>query len=110
MSETKFDENLSGKGVLTQDGREIGKLSDLVVDSASWRVRALVVKLDRDLLDQFDLKKPMFGTVPLDIPVDFVSGIGDKVVLHKKLGEVIDFSKGVDGGDDDDDEDEGGED
>lgn len=101
MSESKFDDELNGKGVLTQDGREIGKISDLVVDHDAWKVTSVVVKLDRDLLEQFDMKKPMFGTHAVALPVSFVSGVGDKLVLHKKLEDVVDHAKGEGDGDGD---------
>lgn len=96
MSGTKFDDELSGKGVLTKDGREIGKLSDLELDHEEWKVTALVVKLDRDLLETFEMKKPMFGTVALPIPVDYVDALGDKVMLNKTLEDLVEHAKDLD--------------
>ena len=87
MSEIKFSE-LGGKDVLTQDGREIGKVEDLIIQHEAWAIPKLIVKLDRDLLETFHMKKPMFGTQTFHVPTSFVSGIGDKVILHKKLEEL----------------------
>ena len=87
MSEIKFSE-LEGKGVLTQDGREIGVVSDCVVDHEGWSVETLVVKLERDLLEEFHMKRPMFGTQTIQLPTSYVSGVSDRVVLHKKLEEL----------------------
>ena len=87
MSEIKFGE-LEGKGVLTQDGREIGEVSDCVIDHSGWSVETLVVKLERDLLEEFHMKRPMFGTQTIQLPTSYVSGVGDRVVLHKKLEEL----------------------
>jgi len=87
MSEIKFSE-LEGKGVLTQDGREVGEVSDCVMDHAAWSVVTLVVKLERDLLEQFHMKRPMFGTQTIQLPTGYVSGVSDKVILHKKLEEL----------------------
>jgi sporulation protein YlmC with PRC-barrel domain len=87
MSEIKFGE-LEGKGVLTQDGREVGAVDDIVIDYEAWTVRTLVVKLERELLEQFHMKKPMFGTQTIQIPVSYVSGVSDKVILQKKLEEL----------------------
>ena len=92
MSELKFDE-ISGKGVLTQDGREVGQVADMVVNHAEWTIRALVVKLDRELLEQFHMKKPMFGSQTIQLPVTYVSGVGDKVILHKQLDELTALAK-----------------
>ena len=87
MNEIKYSE-LSGKGVLTQDGREVGEVSDCVVDHGSWDVVTLVVKLERELLEEFHMKRPMFGTQTIQLPTSYVSGVGDKVVLQKKLEEL----------------------
>lgn len=87
MSDMKFSE-LSGKDVISQDGRELGEVSDVVFDDSSWRIGALVVKLERDLLESFHMKRPMFGTQTVQIPTTHVSGVGDKVILHKTLDEL----------------------
>ncbi len=87
MSRMKFSE-LSGKDVISQDGREIGQVSDIALDSSSWRIDTLVVKLERELLEAFHMKKPLIGTQTIQIPTSHVSGVGDKVILHKKLEEL----------------------
>lgn len=87
MSRIKYSE-LSGKGVLTQDGRVLGEVSDVVLAPEDWSIHALVVKLDRDLLEAFSMKRPLFGTQTIQIPTSYVSGVGDKVILQKKLEEL----------------------
>lgn len=87
MSRIKFSE-LSGKDVISQDGRELGEVSDVTLDAAGWRIDTLVVKLERDLLEAFHMKRPMFGTQTIQIPTSHVSGVGDKVILHKTLQEL----------------------
>ena len=87
MSRIKFSE-LDGKGVISQDGRELGSVSDVVLEATSWHIDCLVVKLDRDLLEAFHMKRPMFGTQTIQIPTSHVSGVGDKVILHKTLQEL----------------------
>jgi sporulation protein YlmC with PRC-barrel domain len=83
----KFSE-LEGKDVISQDGRELGTLADVVLDTSSWHIERLVLKLARDLLEQFHMKRPLFGTQTIQIPVSHVSGVGDKVILHKTLEEL----------------------
>lgn len=87
MGEIKFDE-MTGKDVISQDGREVGKVDDLVLDHESWKVQALLIKLERELLEEFAMKRPMFGTQTVRLPVAFVSGVSDKVILQKKLDEL----------------------
>lgn len=88
MGEIKFSE-LEGKGVLTQDGREVGEVDDLLLDDGEWTIRTLVVKLERDLLERFHMKKPIFGTQTIQLPTSYVSGVSDKVILHKTLEELV---------------------
>ncbi len=87
MSRIKFSE-LEGKGVISQDGRELGSVSDVVLEATGWHIGSLVVKLDRDLLEAFHMKRPMFGTQTIQIPTGHVSGVGDKVILLKTLQEL----------------------
>ena len=87
MAQITFSQ-LEGKDVLSQDGKEMGAVDDLVLDDEGWTLTALVVKLDRDLLESFHMKRPMFGSQTVHVPVGFVSGVGDKVILHKKLDEL----------------------
>ncbi len=87
MSRIKYSE-LSGKGVLTQDGRVLGEVSDLVLGPTDWVIHSLVVKLDRDLLEAFHMKRPLFGTQTIQVSTSSVSGVGDKVILHKTLDEL----------------------
>jgi sporulation protein YlmC with PRC-barrel domain len=87
MSRMKFSE-LSGKDVISQDGRDLGEVADVVLDVSGWRIDALVVKLARDLLESFHMKRPLFGTQTIQIPTSQVSGVGDKVILHKTLEEL----------------------
>lgn len=87
MAELKFSD-LEGKGVLTQDGRAIGTVSDMMLTDTEWTVTSLVVKIDRDLLEEFGMKKPMFGTQTVLVSVSAVSGVSDKIILRKAFEEV----------------------
>ncbi len=87
MSRMKFSE-LAGKDVISQDGRELGAVSDVTLDASGWRIDTLVVKLERDLLEAFHMKRPLIGTQTIQIPTSHVSGVGDKVILHKTLNEL----------------------
>jgi PRC-barrel domain len=46
----KDDPDVRGWEVITRDSRRIGKVNDLLVDTAAMRVRYLDVELDRDLV------------------------------------------------------------
>ena len=42
------------------------------------------------------MKKPMFGTVALPIPVDYIGALGDKLMLEKTLEELVEHAKELD--------------
>jgi len=94
-AEMKFSE-IRGKGVLSQDGRELGVVEDLRFDHEQWRIDALIVKLDRELLEQFGMKKPMFGTTTIEVETGLISGVGDKVILHESLDDISAGYRGQD--------------
>jgi sporulation protein YlmC with PRC-barrel domain len=87
MQRIKYSD-LSGKDVISQDGRVVGAVSDLLLDIDGWHIPTLVVKLARDHLEQFHMKRPIFGTQTIQIPTSYVSGLGDKVILHKTLDDL----------------------
>ncbi len=88
MSEMR-DEELSGKMIVTQDGRDLGEVAGLIVDVARWRVTGLKVKVRRDRLDDLRLKRPLIGSASIDLPIDQVQAVSDRVVLRAPLDELI---------------------
>jgi sporulation protein YlmC with PRC-barrel domain len=82
------DSQLVGRRVVSQDGHVIGDVASLVVDTESWRVIELGVKLERKALEPLHLKKPVLGTHTVRLPIDDVSGLGDALVLRSRLDEL----------------------
>jgi sporulation protein YlmC with PRC-barrel domain len=76
---TNFE--LSGKRVVSQDGRVIGEIESLHIDVESWRVAFIGVKVRKDVLDELRLKRPFIGTQVIRIAADQISGASDTVVL-----------------------------
>lgn len=92
MSENHIEFSaLEGKEVLSQDGRDCGSVQDLVLDHTTWRITTIVVRLERDLLQEFGMKKPLFGSQTIHLKTDLVSGIGDKLILHAPLAELVEL-------------------
>ncbi|MFW6067461.1 MAG: PRC-barrel domain-containing protein [Myxococcota bacterium] len=69
------------KKVLTQDGRDVGHVEALELDTAGWRVPALRVKVRRDQLEGLGLKRPLIGGKAARIAVDQVADVTDHVIL-----------------------------
>lgn len=75
------DENLRGRTVIGSDGRAVGEVAALFLDSSAWSVESLQVKLRKDVADQLGAARTMFHAGTVEIPVRLVQSVGDAVVL-----------------------------
>ena len=92
MAEKK-SQNILGKVVVGQHGREVGTIDEVLVDTEAWQVVCLGVKLNRDTLEELKLKRPLWGTQSVRISCDEVSGLTDMIVLKHKLEDMA-FTEG----------------
>ena len=75
------DENLRGRTVIGADGRAVGEIATLFLDSDAWSVESLQVKLRKDIADELGASRSMFRAGTVEIPVRLVQSVGDAVVL-----------------------------
>lgn len=79
------DENLRGRTVIAADGRAVGEVAALFMDSNAWSVEPLVeslqVKLRKDIADQLGASRAVFHAGTVEIPFRLVQSVGDAVVL-----------------------------
>ena len=94
MKQHLLAQQIIGKHVFGQHGREVGIVEDLGIDTQSWTITALRVKLERTVLDDLRLKRFVFKTQLVDIPVAEVSGVSDALVLQRPLEKMI-YAGGV---------------
>jgi hypothetical protein len=66
----------------------------MIVDVDTWRVVSLEVKLDRQALQDLELKRPLLGTQTVLVPTSQLAGASDVVVLKAEL-EKMEFCGGV---------------
>jgi sporulation protein YlmC with PRC-barrel domain len=84
--------------VISADGKVIGTVDDVAITD-KWAITGFTLKLDKDVATSLGKKSPMLAALKLEIGVDQVKSIGDKVVLWKpvhELGEHIRKHEGVD--------------
>ncbi|QRN97063.1 PRC-barrel domain-containing protein [Archangium violaceum] len=82
------DDNLRGRTIIGADGQVIGEVAALFLDSETWRVESLQVKLDRAIADQLGASHSIFHAGTLEIPVRIVQSVGDTVVLSVVVDEL----------------------
>ncbi|MDC0710292.1 PRC-barrel domain-containing protein [Stigmatella sp. ncwal1] len=75
------DKNLVGRVVVTADGQALGEVSVLFVDSQTWLVEALQVKLRRGAAEQLGASRTLFHAGTIEIPIRIVQSVSDAVVL-----------------------------
>ncbi len=78
---------IEGKEVLSSDGRVMGKLTDLIY-SQEYRPVSLIVKMNKDILEELGEDKPIFSSVRLKIDIDHVKAFSDNIVLNKALDDL----------------------
>jgi sporulation protein YlmC with PRC-barrel domain len=90
------DENLRGRTVIAADGQAIGEIAALFLDSDSWRVESLQVKLRNEVADQLGATRGMFHAGTLEMPIRMVQSVGDAVVLSVAARELRQVLPGLD--------------
>jgi sporulation protein YlmC with PRC-barrel domain len=85
-------ENLQGRTMISSDAQVVGEVSGIFLDSKSWRVESLQVKLGKDMADALGADHSIFRAGTLEVPVRMIQSVGDTVVLSVKasaLREVL---------------------
>ena len=86
--------NIRGRGVIAGDGLEIGEVEDLVVDTASWQVESLQLKVGKDVADRLSISRGVFHGGRIGLPVRLIQSVGDSIILNVPSGELRSFLAG----------------
>jgi len=74
--------------VIAADGLVLGVIVALFIDSDTWRVESLQVKLHNDVADRLGTGRSVFHAGTLEIPIHTVQSVGDAVVLSAAVDEL----------------------
>jgi sporulation protein YlmC with PRC-barrel domain len=83
-----YEEALSGRSVIDSSGRSVGEVVGLLIDSETWRIEALRVKLHKDVTDEIGASHGTFRAARLDVPTSFIHNVSDAVVLSGPIGTL----------------------
>jgi sporulation protein YlmC with PRC-barrel domain len=78
------------KKVITKDGRQLGLLSGAVLDTKTWTVIYLQVRVTKELLAELGRKKHFGKPGTISIATSTVSVVGDVVQLNVDMKELPD--------------------
>jgi sporulation protein YlmC with PRC-barrel domain len=91
------DESLRGRTVIAADGLVVGQIATVFIDSATWRIESLLIKLRDEVADQIGTSHNIFQSGTLDLPVQLVQSVGDAVVLSVPALRLRDVLQNVGG-------------
>ena len=83
-----YEETLSGRSVIDSSGRSVGEVVGLLIDSETWRIEALRVKLHKDVTEEIGASHGTFRAARLDVPTAFIHNVSDAVVLSGPIGTL----------------------
>jgi len=81
-----FDK-LSGKFVICAGGFDLGEINGLEMDTNTWQVTHLHIKLSKSASDDLGFKK-RFRSSTVCLPTSLVAKVGDNILLNKSLDEL----------------------
>ncbi len=80
-------DKISGKNVIGQGGDDLGEIKGAEINTNTWNVTHLQVKLSSKASDSLGFKK-RFRSSTVCLPVSLVSAVGDVVTVNKTLDEL----------------------
>lgn len=91
----RFRDHLRGRSVIDSSGRVVGEVDDVVVDTESWQVAALRLRLKREMASSLGVRSGTFRSAILDVSADSVQSVGDTIVLRHDLKELLPHGPGA---------------
>jgi sporulation protein YlmC with PRC-barrel domain len=80
-------DELSGKNVIGAGGIIIGEVKGAQVNTKTWSLTHLQVKLSNQASDNLGFKK-RFRTSTVCMPVSLISAVGDVIAISRSLDEL----------------------
>ena len=75
------DEHFRGRTVIAADGQAIGEVGGLLIDTSTWAIVALRIKLHKPAAEQIGAVGGIFRAATVDLPIRLVQSVGDAVLL-----------------------------
>jgi sporulation protein YlmC with PRC-barrel domain len=75
------DELFRGRTVIAADGQAIGEVAALFIDTSTWTIVSLQIKLTKSAAEQLGAARSLLHAATIDLPVRMVQSVGDTVLL-----------------------------
>lgn len=76
-----LEETLRERTVIGADGQVLGVVGGLFVDTETWSVPAVQVKLKGEIADRLGASRSLLHTATVAVPARFIQSVGDTLVL-----------------------------
>jgi len=75
------DENLRGRTVVAADGQATGEVAALFIDTSTWTIVSLQIKLSKTAAEQLGASHNLLRAATIELPVQMIQSVGDTVLL-----------------------------
>jgi sporulation protein YlmC with PRC-barrel domain len=75
------DEKLRRRTVVAADGQSIGEVAALFIDTSTWTITSLQIKLSKAAAEQLGASRGLLHAATIELPVRMVQSVGDTVLL-----------------------------
>ena len=75
------DEHVRGRTVVAADGQAIGEVAALFIDTSTWTIVSLQIKLSKTAAEQLGVARGLLHAATIELPVRMVQSVGDTVLL-----------------------------
>jgi len=82
------DEQFRGRTVIAADGYTIGEVGALFMDTFTWTIVALQIKLHKAAAEQLGAARGILRAATIELPVRLVQSVGDTVLLSVPTPEL----------------------
>jgi sporulation protein YlmC with PRC-barrel domain len=89
-----YAEGLSGRAVVDATGRVIGELSELIIDTDTWKADAILVRLRRGVAGEIGVQRGPFRAAVLEVPIEAIQSVADAVVLRRDVASLRSSERG----------------
>ncbi|MFO7991111.1 MAG: PRC-barrel domain-containing protein [Thermoplasmata archaeon] len=86
----KTYEELEGREVLSSDGNLMGAVDDFTL-TEDRQMDGMVVKINKKVIDELGMDKPLLSSLKMEIKLEHIKSVSDKVILNKSLDELYKY-------------------
>ncbi|WP_437623849.1 PRC-barrel domain-containing protein [Sorangium sp. So ce1151] len=84
-----YEQDVRGHSVVDAEGNVIGEVEQLYLDSESFKLAGVRVKLRAEAADVLGVEHGLFRAGVLDVPVEAIQSLGQAVVLRTEARSLL---------------------